>query len=265
MKVVLIYYLQKNVVNNVLGGDYGFGANSKEIKILLKDVLNSWGQYPTLHEYMKNMFSLTREEMESAGILTDYFNQVDLIEDFAKEASDALRSIDYAKSQQAEMDLVKKLNDCGDFTSKINSLEQWIELMGVTGIWHGCTLSYSRYFATDYVMKWNTLNENNNDDEVWSEADSSLISTLGIILPVDIGRHVMSKWKGTFHPKLQVVLDKYDALSTKLKEEYQEKLLENNNEDDDDEYYYFNNFGFLLTDYCTDGFDGKQLTSATYN
>ena len=252
--MVLIYYLQKNVVNNVLGGDYGFGANSKEIKVLLKDVLNSWGQHPTLQGYMNNMFSLTRAEMESAGMLIDYFDQVDLIEDFAKDTTNALRSIDSAKFQQAEMDLVQKLRDCGDFTSNISSLEQWVEVMGVTGIWHGCTLSYSRYFATDYVMKWNSINE----DNVWNESDSSLISTLGIILPVDPGRHVMSKWKGTFHPQLQVVLDKYDNLSTKLKEEYQERLL---NEDDE----YFNNFGFLLTDYCTDGFDGKQLTSATYN
>ena len=54
---------------------------------------------------------------------------------------------------------------------------------------------------------------------------------------------------------LQKVLRAYDEQADKLKEVYQKKILERPD---------FNDVGFILTDYCTDFYDGKQLTIATY-
>ena len=54
---------------------------------------------------------------------------------------------------------------------------------------------------------------------------------------------------------LQKVLDTYDRETTALKTIYQEKIQKRED---------FDNVGFLLTDYCTDLYDGKQLTLATY-
>ena len=54
---------------------------------------------------------------------------------------------------------------------------------------------------------------------------------------------------------LQKVLRAYDEQADKLKEVYQKKIQERPD---------FNDVGFILTDYCTDFYDGKQLTIATY-
>ena len=54
---------------------------------------------------------------------------------------------------------------------------------------------------------------------------------------------------------LQEVLNTYDRETTRLKEIYEEQV-----EKRDD----FNEVGFLLTDYCTDLYDGKQAHPNTY-
>ena len=54
---------------------------------------------------------------------------------------------------------------------------------------------------------------------------------------------------------VQDVLDKYNLKAEELKTEYQKGL-----EKRDD----FREFGWILTDHCTDGYDGKQHTIATY-
>ena len=54
---------------------------------------------------------------------------------------------------------------------------------------------------------------------------------------------------------LQKVLDNYDKDTAALKTIYEEKVQKRDD---------FNDVGFLLTDYCTDLYDGKQLTLATY-
>ena len=48
---------------------------------------------------------------------------------------------------------------------------------------------------------------------------------------------------------LQEVLDSYDRDVTRLKEVYEEQVKKRDD---------FNEVGFLLTDYCTDLYDGKQ-------
>ena len=59
-----------------------------------------------------------------------------------------------------------------------------------------------------------------------------------------------------YNKKLKAVLEKYDGMSSELKEAYKTEIMEDPKK--------FNNFGWLLSDFCPDGFDGKQLTIATY-
>ena len=54
---------------------------------------------------------------------------------------------------------------------------------------------------------------------------------------------------------LQEVLDTYDRDVTRLKEVYEEQVKKRDD---------FNEVGFLLTDYCTDLYDGKQAHTNTY-
>jgi hypothetical protein len=55
---------------------------------------------------------------------------------------------------------------------------------------------------------------------------------------------------------LKKVLQEFDAKSAKLKKDYYEQLMR------DEEI--FTEQGWILSDFCPDGIDGKQLTITTY-
>ena len=59
-----------------------------------------------------------------------------------------------------------------------------------------------------------------------------------------------------YDAKLQQVLDTYDEKATDFKESYKNEIMKNT--------YELNNYGWILSDFCPDGFDGKQLTVSTY-
>ena len=102
-------------------------------------------------------------------------------------------------------------------------------------------------------MRWNSPKE-----EKWTAADASMMGSLAPGGPIHEGRHLMSiaSTAGRFPAELRAVLGYYDSKTTKLKLEYQEELMKDPK---------FETLGFLLTDYCVEGFDGKQVTSCTYN
>ena len=52
------------------------------------------------------------------------------------------------------------------------------------------------------------------------------------------------------------VLQEFDAKAAKLKKDYYEQLMK-----DED---LFSEHGWILSDFCPDGIDGKQLTITTY-
>ena len=127
--------------------------------------------------------------------------------------------------------------------------------MAVTGIVHGSTLSYTRLFADVDFLRWRNI-----QSSTWEAPDVALhLKVLGTICGMDEHRHVMFSSTDIvgekYAPKLQDVLDSYDKKATELKEAYKDKIMK-----DPD----FNDYGWILSDFCPDGFDGKQLTVATY-
>ena len=56
--------------------------------------------------------------------------------------------------------------------------------------------------------------------------------------------------------EVMAVLQKYNAKATELKEKYVFDLLK--------EQDVLREYGFILTDHCPDGYDGKQHTITTY-
>eukprot|EP00957_Ditylum_brightwellii_P024577 1856007-Ditylum_brightwellii.AAC.1 len=77
---------------------------------------------------------------------------------------------------------------------------------------------------------------------------------------MDEHRHVMSSSTDIvgekYDAKLQEVLEPYETMANELKEAYKNKIMEDTDK--------FNDYGWILSDFCPDGFDGKQLTVATY-
>lgn len=238
----------------ILTGSSGFGASGIRLRPILQDMLDEWGKNPSY--WLESMMNISAKKMEAAGILTEFKKHHDLIQPFAADTANALLEIDEDKYTATELRLKDYLKRCGSFASNIETLEQWIELMSVTGIVHGSTLSYTRVFGTAGVLRWRDI-----QSEVWETADMNiLLKGLVTLCGMDEHRHAMTSATDspteTYAPELQDVLDKYDTKVSSLKEAYKAEIMSDNEE--------FNDYGWILTDFCPDGFDGKQLTIAAY-
>jgi len=251
-QVASVLYTGPGVPQAILTGVMGMGG-SQENRGLSKEVLDMWGQNPTAKGFVECMMNISPEKMESANILTEFNKHCELIKPFATDTANALREIDQDKYTVADNRLKDYLKKCGTFKSEINCLEQWVELMSVTGVMHGGTLSMTRLFGQSDIMRY--INRN---AKAWDLADLNVIvGALGTIIGMEDGRHVTSSTTNAdYAPKLQAVLDEYDETSSALKEAYKAEIM--------DERDVFNDYGWILSDFCPDGFDGKQLTMTTY-
>ena len=65
-----------------------------------------------------------------------------------------------------------------------------------------------------------------------------------------------SKWdRSLISKEVQDVLNTYEGMAEELKEAYKVDIEKRD---------YLREFGWILTDQCTDGYDGKQHTITTY-
>jgi len=237
----------------LISGTAGFGS-SQAIRPILKKLLDTWASDPTAKGFVEEMFPMSRHKMERAGILTEFMKHVDLIKPFATEAAEALQDINEEAFHDAERNMREYFDNCGTFKGfKINTFNSWIQLMSITGIVHGGTLSYTRLMANSNIMKWRDI-----ESDTWTAEDVNVFMTgLGTIVGMEPGRHVMTSTEASpqFDPKLQDVLNEYDGKTSILKADYIADIIEDKD---------FNDYGWILTDYGPDDFDGKQLTIATY-
>ena len=141
----------------------------------------------------------------------------------------------------------------------IKTVRSLLDMLFITGVIHGGTLSMTRLFGKPEFYRWRNIDETkwNANGDVFSAAIG-----LSTVMGVQKGKHVCGSEtiaSGTEENitggSLQKVLRTYDRQTTKLKEVYEKKIQERPD---------FNDVGFILTDYCTDFYDGKQLTIATY-
>ena len=165
-------------------------------------------------------------------------------------------SIAWAKTNER---LCEFFANCGEFDgSGIKDIKNWIQLMVATGLIHGSTLSMTRLAAVPEVMRWRAI-----DTPTWSSADAEIIQiSLSTINGVQPEKHVMGSQKlvggeveDITFSKIQKVLESFDDQVTFHKKQYVKTI-----EKRDD----FLDVGFLLTDYASDFYDGKQITLCVY-
>mmetsp|Transcript_5931 Transcript_5931/g.7562 ORF Transcript_5931/g.7562 Transcript_5931/m.7562 type:complete len:164 (+) Transcript_5931:299-790(+) len=161
----------------------------------------------------------------------------------------------------AEKKLKSFMSSCGEKdVSDIDTISFWVSLMSCTGIFHGSTLSYTRLVVVPEVAIWK-----DRTTEAWSEDDVNLMAVgFQTVQGMTKSRHVFTsggndhwKWESSnkVDREVMAVLEKYDDKANGLKTEYTKEVEKR---DDLREY------GWILTDQCDDGYDGKQLTITTY-
>jgi hypothetical protein len=259
----------------ILTGKDALGG-STEIMPPLRKILSILGACKTEDDFtrkflLKDLYTTAsnpKKAIKTADILSEYSKHSKNIEPFAKSLVRAMafgrfrrRKRKNKKSfKHAEDKLRKFMTGCGEDVFSIDSISSWVQLMSCTGTVHGSTLSYSRMMFTPEVIRWRNINE-----PTYSEEDVIMMVTLSATLQGMLeDRHTFSgeivnsdpEWDtSSMSKKVKRVLNKYDGKAGILKKKYEAKIVKRDD---------FREFGWILTDHCNDGFDGKQHTMTTY-
>jgi hypothetical protein len=247
-------------------GKNGLGGTPAVMPIL-RDYLCIWGSCKNQDDFrkkflLKDLYATAKDPeklMKEAGILTELNKHFDLAEPYAKELSDAMKADNEKSFNKAETILGDFLSDCGEGLSSIDSIDAWAQSMACTGLIHGSTLGYSRLSVMPEYVRWRNIKA-----ETFDAGDVNVMqSTAAVLVGMTMGRHVFSNeidyngmWDTSkISPEVKAVLGKYDSKAEETKLAYQHEI-----EKRDD----FREYGWILTDHCPDGYDGKQHTMTTY-
>ena len=133
-------------------------GDGAEVRNLARELLCSWGSCSTADEFVQQMFSPSfgtslKSSLAASGIVSEFLKHVALIGDFATKLTDSFEEYDKDRFSQLNIKLAAFLSKCGTDVFKISTLKSWLELMSVTGILHGCTLSMSRLVCCEEFLK----------------------------------------------------------------------------------------------------------------
>jgi hypothetical protein len=253
----------------LVSGVDGFGA-TPEMMPKVKKLIQLWGSLKNEEDFNKKfllngIYSTAGDEttaeymMREGEILCEYKKHSNNVQPFAEELAAAFKEDDPTSFEMTEKKIKSFMEACGADVSSIDSISSWTQLMCLTGIVHGSTLSYSRMIIVPEIVRWRNIHS-----KVWDNHDASLMDN-GFATSVGMtkDRHTftsriggLQKWntKKIVDPVMEV-LQKYDGIASGLKTEYTKEI-----EQRDD----FHEYGWILTDHCNDGYDGKQHTITTY-
>ena len=274
------------------GGPYRWkDGEGLKVNNILREVLCEWGSYKTADEFVQKFIfkNFPADKIEESGLLVQFRKHAGLISNYATDLCEVFREVNQVEYHAVNKHIQLVLSQCGDNVSEISDIHTWVELMSVTGLLHGNTLSYTRAFATGQL-----LSRFNPNGVAYTEEEADYISTnLLTITGAMEDRHVFASGLSTItapekksflgllvglivslfsffflkarstvateslNPLAKSVLLRYDAQSTALKESYYKSICSGDKE-------YFKSAGWIISDYFLDGTDGKQLTIATY-
>lgn len=253
----------------LVSGVDGFGA-TKKIMPKVKKLLQLWGSLKNEEDFNKKflldgIYSTASDEdqaeamLKKGNILCEYKKHSDNVQPYADELCAAFKEDNPSAFDKTNERIKNFMAACGTGVSSIDSISSWAQLMCLSGIVHGSTLSYTRMIVVPEIVRWRNIHS-----KKWDEHDVSLMSSgFNTAQGMTVDRHTFtSEIKNGFEWNTDViakpvmdVLQKYDGIADELKAEYTKEI-----EERDD----FREYGWILTDHCQDGYDGKQHTITTY-
>ena len=240
-----------------LTGDGATGYRVKDSKTVLeinREMLCKWGSVKTANEYISDFLfeNMDAAAMKKAGLCEEFLKHVDIISPYATAMDNEFKK-NIATNAVITDRLTTYMSKTGKGVSSVNNMKTWMELMSVTGILHGSTLSMSRLMLTHSFMSLNKPESLTftKEDAAWCT------TTSGTILGALDDFHVFSNTLPCTSPyNVNRVLLEFDAITHDLKAKYFKKISE--------DAEIFENYGWILTDHGPNFVDGKQLTITTY-
>ncbi len=264
---IYLKYMEVKVL--LLAPDAGLTGKShngdrKELLEELGELMKVWGSCESAQQFLekfllRNVLStVDRKTLAKSNILTEFFKHVDLLDPFSTDLVKVFKS-NLQEYEETERDLKTFLANTGKNGPQITNLKTWIELMGITGIIHGTTLSATRLLASIPVLKYFFQPDkfDTNGLRMVRGDDAETIKTLlGTIVGIQDEKHVFSddlRYKPD--PLIRAIEARYGGLSAGYKLDYFNEIKDKKE---------FKQFGWLWTDYCPDMIDSKQFTIDTY-
>jgi len=231
-------YLKHQEVELLLFGPTGalvgklFKADRNYLLEVAKEIISLWGNCKSAYDFI-NKFLLKSairnglSQIQNAGILEEFLKHVDLLNPYAFEISREFGKLNCGKDLDTCNNNIRKFfKNTGDGVSDISDIIQWIELMSVTGIMHGNTLSFTRLMITQPILK--LVTNNPNFGSVESEFLQTTSSTIvGVIDDRSVFSDKLCYDYKKFGPELKGVINKFAGLSSSLKVNYFSKIKKN--------------------------------------
>ena len=138
------------------------------------DIFTIWGKCKTAEDFIDkfliwDLYSSPngKELAEKAGILKEFKKIAANIGPYAKDLTEAMKKDDPKAFETAEDEFKKYIKHTGDAELEYEKISHFIELMSVSGIMHGSTLSHTRMhtslvpqvmrWQSDYIDEWDYL------------------------------------------------------------------------------------------------------------
>jgi hypothetical protein len=226
-------------------------------KFLLKDLLNP--SISSSSSKNKKLLKSPREILEQSDILTQFFLHADLIAPYAQEVDEIFREYE-PNYESSTMKLRNFCEHTGPNGLRVQSVQSWIELMRLTGMLHGMAQSGTRLCVSIPVFRYfheerrtfDTLDidKDNSDDGI------ALMILFGTMVGIMEDHDIYSIPEKTT-PWIRDVQTRYAGLGASYKMNYCKKIRAVSPKE-------FAELGWILTDFCPDMIDNKQLTIAAY-
>jgi len=220
---------------------------------LMRSTVSEFGNLKSSEDFKKWLFPpalLTK--LQKDGHMTEFLRHESFVKDYAAELSDALKDADVVSFSKADDRLKFFLSSIGRSKSqplcKVSNIKTWIELMAVTGLFHGQTASWSRLSFS------NTFYRYVNANPKYDKPESKFAGLAAVTMNIAQKDQYVFKNKNKGPTSVIKVISKYDKLTCDIKKNYLEKSKKEE---------YFNEYGWIYADFYSDHFDGRS-TGITY-
>ena len=226
-----------------------FRSDRDQVMVIVREIFCLWGNFKTAEQFI-DRFLLRSLKINRKGILTEFIKHANLVGPYAKELVTEFAKINGGKEMEETNKLLTLFyKNVGEGVSSITELTTWIELMTITGIIHGSTLSFSRLGLNQPMLALVT------DKDTFSSVESSYVLLCIFTMVGILEDRSCFAGSQSMPPNIRHVILKYYAESLELKDNYFNQIKK--------EPDFLEN-GWVYTDYCLDGVDGKQFTITTY-
>jgi len=246
---------------------FGFYSTPSILRPIAKDLLTHWLHLHRAADVIRSfLFSgiqstCSTEEMQdildSGTLLAEWRKHAELLPDYYKDLKFSFNRRRQYTVEVTDDRLKLYMLSIGDHISTIYTLQSCVELMGAFALLHGNTLSMTRLLMTPSIFRY--LGSAKHSRE-FTEADTVILQNLlRTVMYLETGRYFFSNSllnTPATYPLLRSIVNKYDGIISSTKMDYYLKLTENEKE--------LRDYGWIMTDYCPDGVDGKQITLSSY-